>query len=488
MAVAQEGVALRTFFLVGRRGQTWRNVLYLFLCFPLGITYFTLLVSLVSTGIGLVVVGVGIVLLGVTMWIWWLLAVFERAQARALLGIQIDEPPPPDQPGQTLWRRIQAYAGYAPTWKGLLFVLAKFPMGIVSFAVLVAGFSLVLSLIFLPVSYAVNVYINNTAHLAPFESYTITIWGQLILVGTSFAWSDFLKLLPATLAGLLLWYPMLHGMNGLGWLYGQFARVMLGASESDRRVAEARATAARAQAQAQAAERSRQELIMNVSHELRTPIANIRGHVDSLLMATEAGGAPPPPQEAQRYVALVARAPERLGDLVDDLLTLARGDAAELPLIIAPTNVAAVAREVCDALAPLARNERQVRLVCEADAGLPPARADRQRLAQVLLNLVRNAIVYTPEGGIVAVRVFLLDQQWIEVDVADTGMGIAPEDLPRVFERFYRTDASRARELGGFGLGLSIARELVRAMGGSLDVRRTVGEGTTFRVALPVAR
>ncbi|HEX6778591.1 MAG TPA: ATP-binding protein, partial [Ktedonobacterales bacterium] len=118
---------------------------------------------------------------------------------------------------------------------------------------------------------------------------------------------------------------------------------------------------------------------------------------------------------------------------------------------------------------------------------LPPVLADRQRLMQVLLNLVRNAITYTPAGGIVSLMLEQADAGHIAITVADTGIGIPPEDLERVFDRFYRTDASRARATGGFGLGLSIVRDLVNAMGGSIGVTSAVGEGSQFRVLLRVA-
>ncbi len=139
---------------------------------------------------------------------------------------------------------------------------------------------------------------------------------------------------------------------------------------------------------------------------------------------------------------------------------------------------------------PLARRERQITLVRDVTPDLPRVLADRQRLCQVLLNLARNAITYTPTGArIVSITLSRAptNPDFLLLTVADTGIGIAPEDLDRIFERFYRTDASRARTSGGFGLGLAIVRDLVTAMGGSVRAESTPGEGSRFHVMLRIA-
>ena len=146
-----------------------------------------------------------------------------------------------------------------------------------------------------------------------------------------------------------------------------------------------------------------------------------------------------------------------------------------------------VVEEVYQALSPLATRERQVTLVRGKGTGLPPVMADRQRLAQVLLNLVRNAITSTPPGGIVSLTLERLDAHHLALIVEDNGVGIPAEDLERIFERFYRTDISRTRATGGFGLGLAIVHDLVTAMGGSIRVQSTVGKGSKFIVLLPTA-
>ncbi|CAA9327782.1 MAG: hypothetical protein AVDCRST_MAG93-6048 [uncultured Chloroflexia bacterium] len=168
-------------------------------------------------------------------------------------------------------------------------------------------------------------------------------------------------------------------------------------------------------------------------------------------------------------------------------MAVARAERDELRLVFAPVDAAEVIHEVYQALAPLARRERQVMLVHEVQPDLPPLIADRQRLSQVLLNLVRNAITYTPTGGIVSMALHRADGEHLVLTVADTGSGISPADLQRIFERFYRADESRARSSGGFGLGLAIARDLVEAMGGTITAESTLGEGSCFHVVLPIA-
>jgi two-component system phosphate regulon sensor histidine kinase PhoR len=209
--------------------------------------------------------------------------------------------------------------------------------------------------------------------------------------------------------------------------------------------------------------------------------------VDSLLMAGDETGTQASPDELRNYLSIVARESERLGLLVDDLMALARADAGELRLDVRPVVPGEVVEEVYSALAQLAKRDRQVSLVRQVAPNLPLVLADRQRLAQVLLNLVRNAITYTPAGGIVSLEVAQVSPTHIVFAVADTGMGIPQEELSRVFERFYRADASRTRESGGFGLGLAISRDLVQAMGGSIMAESTVSEGSRFLVYLRVA-
>ncbi|HEX6817678.1 MAG TPA: ATP-binding protein, partial [Ktedonobacterales bacterium] len=266
--------------------------------------------------------------------------------------------------------------------------------------------------------------------------------------------------------------------------WGRFSRLMLGMSDTSVRLAEARESVARERTRAERADQSRRELIVNVSHELRTPIANISGHVETLLMANGQEGQQIDEQTSRHYLEIVSREAERLSSLIDDLLALARADANELKLDVRPIAAGDVVEEVYQSLAPLARRDRQVTLVRTIPPDLPLALADRDRLMQVLLNLARNAITYTPAGGIVSMVLSQTTDRRLLITVADTGIGIAPDELNRIFDRFYRTDTSRSRSSGGFGLGLSIARDLVQAMGGSLSASSAPSEGSQFHIVL----
>ena len=220
---------------------------------------------------------------------------------------------------------------------------------------------------------------------------------------------------------------------------------------------------------------------MNVSHELRTPIASIQAHVDSLLVPPADR---PDAAESERRLRVTATETRRLADLIEDLLMLARADSQELKVSNRAIEVAPILEQVVLALAPLARAERHVTVSHdEMPAGLW-ALGDPDRLVQVVTNLVRNAINYTPEGGVVSIRLSAGGADRVQIAVSDTGLGISAEDLTHIFERFYRADASRTRNTGGFGLGLSIARELLEAMGGSLSATSQPGLGSTFWISL----
>jgi len=225
-------------------------------------------------------------------------------------------------------------------------------------------------------------------------------------------------------------------------------------------------------------ERVRQDFVANVSHELRTPIAAILGYAETLR-----SGALSDAKHAPQMVEIIHRQSERLGELVSDLLELSRLDAGERPLSSSAVSLGEVARQASEAMEPRAAGKHlSLHLRIPDDL---TARADPKALEQVLLNLLDNAIKYTPEGGAVELigeRVGDL----AELSVKDTGLGIEARHLPRLFERFYRVDRGRSREMGGTGLGLSIVRHLVHGMEGEVRVASQLGVGTTFTVVLPV--
>lgn len=223
----------------------------------------------------------------------------------------------------------------------------------------------------------------------------------------------------------------------------------------------------------------RRDFVANVSHELKTPLAAIQGFVETMLDDPRMESA-----TRSRFLERIARQTERLTTLVGDLLTLSRLDedhAADRAQ--EPCDFVTVVRETVRDLAQLG-DQRGVRLTASLPEEGVAVKADREGLRQVAGNLIDNAIKYTPAGGSVTVRVQPSEEQ-ILLEVEDTGIGLSPEDQARVFERFYRVDRARSRDLGGTGLGLSIVKNTVRNLGGDVGVRSALGEGSTFWVTLP---
>lgn len=448
--------------------QTYRNILYLLASFPLGTFYFVALIAGLSAGLGSVIAVVGIPLLLLTVLAWWWMAAFERQLAIWWLGVAIPPMYRQRPAGLSPGRWLKAHLGSSVTWTSLLYLLAKFPLGVLSFIIAMLLTALTSRLVFAPLPYLVDAALGQGT-----SGNGLTL--SLIL----------------TAIGIGVGLVSMHLLNGLALVSGRFARLMLGQSDMATRLSETQKVAERATAQAAQADQKRHELIVNVSHELRTPIASIRGHVDSLLITLDrpADATEPvaPPAELRKYLGIISRETDRLGTLVDELLSLARAESGELRIDLAPVAAGEVVDEVWTSIAPLAKRDRQITVVRDVAPDLPPVIADRQRLTQVVLNLVRNATTYTPAGGIVSISLRPDGPDRVALVVADTGIGIAQEDLDRIFDRFYRTDASRARTSGGFGLGLAIVRDLVTAMGGTIAVDSTVGEGSTFTVTLAVA-
>jgi signal transduction histidine kinase len=237
-----------------------------------------------------------------------------------------------------------------------------------------------------------------------------------------------------------------------------------------------REAAARAQAELLLAQS--RDLVANVSHELRTPVALVRAHLEAL-----AGS----PEHLEDYTRIALRETDRLEALVNDLFQLARVESQGAALPREPFDAAGVVREATESLAEPARRDSGIALKTEVGPAGLRGLGDRARLVQVIQNLIRNAIRYTPEGGIILVAAHA-DGDRVAFSVRDTGQGIAPEDVPHVFDRFYRSEQSRNRSHGGAGLGLAIARQLIEAMGGEIGVESALGEGTVFTIRLPRQR
>ena len=231
----------------------------------------------------------------------------------------------------------------------------------------------------------------------------------------------------------------------------------------------------------QTSQQSQRDFVANVSHELKTPLTAIQGFAHAIV-----DGAASSPDMLRQAGEVILTESDRMYRLVTDLLALARLDAGTANLLKEPVDLREVLESVVVKFEPAARSS-QVSLESQLPA-LPVVMGDGDRLAQVFSNLVDNAIKFTPPSGRVVVSARQEGQQ-VEVRVSDTGMGIAPEDQPRIFERFYQADRSRRGGAGrGVGLGLAIARQVVQAEGGSISVSSAVGKGSEFVVRLPIGK
>lgn len=220
----------------------------------------------------------------------------------------------------------------------------------------------------------------------------------------------------------------------------------------------------------------RQQMVADVAHELRTPLSVMQGTLEAML-----DGVLKPSQKELRNLHGEAR---RLARLVEDLRTLSLADAGQLKLELAPVEIGDLVEQVAGSMESLARS-RKIKMETQIASDLPAIRGDEDRLAQVLTNLIDNALRYTPQGGRVTVSAANNSDQ-IVLAVRDTGPGIAPQDIPMVFEHFWRGDKSRSRAGGGSGIGLAIVRQLARMHGGQAEVDSQIGQGSTFRVYLPI--
>lgn len=225
-------------------------------------------------------------------------------------------------------------------------------------------------------------------------------------------------------------------------------------------------------------ERVRQEFLSNISHELRTPLTSIIAYVETLQ-----DGAIDDPEHNGRFLGIIRRNAERMNDLIADIAELSSIETGNVSLDPREIRLSPVIDEIFAALSAKS-SDRNVALVNEVAADVR-VRADVLRLEQMLTNLVDNAIKFNRENGTVTVTLSELPGKSV-ISVIDTGEGIVPENLQRIFERFYRIDRGRTRNVGGTGLGLSIVKHLARLHGGEVLVSSTLGQGTTFSVELPL--
>jgi signal transduction histidine kinase len=227
------------------------------------------------------------------------------------------------------------------------------------------------------------------------------------------------------------------------------------------------------------AESERRRLVADIAHELRSPLTNIQGYLeairDGVLEADES------------TVDTIYSQTNHLSSLVEDLRLLALVEAGNLRLELINADISELVRNAAEAFRPRAV-DRSIGLEVTVSVGMPGIRLDPTRIRQVVSNLVDNAITHTPDGGSVVVNVSPTTHAVAAIiSVSDTGTGISPDDLPHVFDRFYRVDPSRNRGTGGAGLGLTIVKRLVEAHGGQVEVTSVFGSETTFTVHIPFA-
>lgn len=227
-------------------------------------------------------------------------------------------------------------------------------------------------------------------------------------------------------------------------------------------------------------EKIRQDFVANVSHELRTPISSIKGYTETLLE-----GALDDKENAEDFLRIILADSNRLASLIDDLLNLSRIESGILVMEARSYKFLPIVEAV---LGSLKRQiaDKSIRVKIDIPEDLPDILVDETRIKQVLLNLIDNAVKYNRSNGEISISAQAMNDH-IKVEIADTGIGIPAKDLPRLFERFYRVDKARSRELGGTGLGLSIVKHIIQSHNGEVSLRSVEDEGSTFSFTLPRA-
>jgi two-component system phosphate regulon sensor histidine kinase PhoR len=226
-------------------------------------------------------------------------------------------------------------------------------------------------------------------------------------------------------------------------------------------------------------ERVRKDFVANVSHEIRTPLTSISGFAEALL-----DGAIDDPKTARKFLEIIVNQSHRLNAIVTDLLHLATLESGKASLNMKTVDLSAQVSNILEAVRALAR-EKNITLIVEIEPEHLMYETDEGKMNLVLSNLLDNALKYTPPGGKVRISGETIRGR-IEITVADSGIGVPKEDLGRIFERFYRVDRARSREMGGTGLGLSIVKHVIELLGGEIRVKSIPGEGSEFIVSLPV--
>ena len=229
-------------------------------------------------------------------------------------------------------------------------------------------------------------------------------------------------------------------------------------------------------------EQSRREFVANVSHELRTPLTNIKSYAETIVSA----GDELPRELHDNFMGVIINEADRMTRIVQDLLTLSKIDYGKMEMNISRFSFAKAISNVYEAARLNAEQNHHHTMLFHCEDDIPDVMGDRERIEQVVMNIVSNAIKYTPDGGKIEIYAGSSGKS-VFVRVTDNGIGIPKKDLPRLFERFYRVDKARSRESGGTGLGLSIAREILSQHKGEIKIDSVYGEGTDVRITLPAA-
>jgi len=223
----------------------------------------------------------------------------------------------------------------------------------------------------------------------------------------------------------------------------------------------------------------KRDFVANVSHELRTPLASIKGYAETLL-----DGALNDRATLKKFLTIIDRHANRMTAIIDDLLTISMIESHQMQLKLEAVDIKGLINSVLQGFEKNAR-DKGLKLIFDMRDDLPAVTADRVRLEQVIVNLVDNAIKYTNQGEVkISAR---KEDNAMRIDVEDTGIGIPEKDIPRIFERFYRVDKGRSRELGGTGLGLAIVKHIIQAHKGLIWIKSISGKGTTFSLSLPIS-